>query len=207
MDESHGQPAQIPNTAPQCQYQPSQRSSNSNSLSFQPQDAHHYDPVHNTDTWHTNNQGLNPYPPLFPPHSASQLPDPIYRGWQGYGEPHRGPQGLDAPVYPQPSGYGGMPHSPWGEPRSYEPHPTSFAYTPGVYGENEATSGPNAAARSSVTASIHSQGSPIRRYPNLGHLPDDLGPRGPRSREETLRNYNERVRQSREAAGEHISLL
>lgn len=202
MDEGHGQPAQIPNTAPQCQYQPPHQSPNSNSFAFQPHDAHHYDPVHNTESWHANGRGLlnrhaHPYPPL----SASQLPPPTYGSWQGYSEAHRGSQGPDVPAYPQQSGFMGMPHSPWGEPRGYEPHPTSFGYTPGMYGENGAPNGPNNVVRNSLMASTHSQGSPMRRYPTMGHLPDDYVRRAPRTREEALRNYA-RLREEREAAGE-----
>jgi hypothetical protein len=199
MDEGHGHPAQISNTAPQCQYQ---QPPNSNGYASQSRDAHHYDPVHNTESWHGNGNGPHsrPGPPYAGTVGGSQWATPTYGSWQGFGEAHRGSQGPDVPPYHQP-GYMAMPHSPWGQPRGYEPHSTSFGYVPGMYGENSGSNGPNTVTRSSLAASTHSQGPPSRRYPTIGHLPDDYARRATRTREDTLRTMSARLREQREAAG------
>ena len=202
MDDGHGQPAQITNAA-QCQYQPHQ-APNSTTFTSHSRDAHHYDPVHNTESWHGSGNGSQSR--LSPPYAGtintSQWTAPPSYGWQGFGEAHRGSQGPDA-VYQQPSGLMGTSHSPWAEPRAYEPHPTSFGYIPGMYSENGGSSGSNDAARSSLTASIHSHGSPMRRYPTMGSLPDDYVRRTARTRNDAMRALNAQMRaEAIEAAGE-----
>ena len=212
MDNGHGQPAPNPNAVPQCQYQQPHQSPNSNSFPPQSRDAHHYDPVHNTESWHNaNGTGAQSRPPLpyagtHSTHSMSQWATPAYSSWQGFGEAHRGSQGLDVPAYPQQPGFMNMPHPPWGEMRGYEPQPTSFGYIPGMYGGNGASSESGTAGRSSLTASTHTHGSPMRRYPNVGQFQDEYVRRAARTREDAVRALNSRLREEREAASKQTSV-
>ena len=197
MDEGHGQPAPIPNPA-QCQYQPHQSPSN---FVAQSRDAPHYDPVHNTESWHGNGNGpqSRPAPPYAGP--PSQWTTPAAYGWQGFGDANRGPQGPDT-VYQQPPGFMVTPHPPWAEPRGFEPHSTSFGYIPGMYSD-AGSGGPNNGLRGSLTASMHAQGSAMRRYPTMGSLPEDYARRTARTRNDAVRALNAQMRaEAVEAAGE-----
>lgn len=205
MDEEHGQTATIPNSAPQCQHSRPHQSPNSNTFPPQSRDAHHYDPVHNTESWHgANGAGAQSRPPL--PYagtqSISQWAAPAYSSWGNFGDAHRGAQGPDVQGYPQQSGFMGMPHPPWGEMRGFEPHQLPFGYIPGMYGGNGASGEPNVAGRNSVPASSHPQGSPMRRYPNNGQFREDYARRALNNREEAVRAFNSRLREEREATGE-----
>ena len=207
MDEGPGQPAPDPNSVPQCQYQQSQQSVNTPTFPFQPRDAHHYDPVHNTDSWHNaSGTGAQSRPPLpyAGTHSISQWATPPYSGWQGFGEPLRGSQASDGQAYPQQPGLMGLPHPSWSM-RGYESQATSFGYIPGMYGGNGALSEPNATARSSLTTSTHAHHSPMRRYPNMGQFQDEYVRRAARSREEAMRAVALRMRGGRDAEGEQPS--
>jgi hypothetical protein len=205
MDEGHGEPVQNSNPVPQCQYRSPHASPNSNSFASQSRDAHHYDPVHNTESWHQANgpgsQSRQP-PSYVGTHSISQWGAPSWGmpSWPGLGEAHRGPQGPDSPVYPQQPGFTGMSHpSSWGEMRGYEPQTTSFGYIQGFYGGNGDSAEANPAGRSPQTTSTLSQAS--RRYTNIGQIQQAYVERATRSREEAMRNLNARLRAEREAAG------
>lgn len=209
MDGGHGEPAQNSNSVPQCQYRSPHSSPNSNTFASQSRDAHHYDPVHNTESWHqpngTGSQSRQP-PQYGGTHNLSQWGTSPWGmpSWTGLGEAHRGSQGADLPVYPQQPGFMGMPHpSSWGEMRGYEPPVTSFGYIPGVYGGNGDSAEPNAAGRSSQTTSTPSQASPMRRYTNIGQIQQAYVERAARTREEAVRNLNARLRAERQAAGKH----
>jgi hypothetical protein len=201
MDEGHGQPAQNLNAGTQCHYQPSHQSPNPSSFNSQSRDAHHYDPVHNTESWHPNRNHApsRPSPPHAGTHSHSLWSTPTYdSSWQGFGESRR--QGHDVPAFPGQPGFMNMPHAPWGEARRYEP--PSFGYIPGMYAENGITAASNAASRGSMPPSTHSHDSPMRRYPTMGDLPEDYARRVTRAREDNLRNLNSnRMRDGRAAAG------
>lgn len=95
-----------------------------------------------------------------------------------------------------------MPHPPWGDIRDYEAQATPFGYIPGMYGGNGASSEPSAIGRSSLTASTHMHGSPMRRYPNMGQFQDEYVRRVARVREEAARGVTSRMREEREAEGE-----
>ncbi|KAG0651001.1 putative RING finger [Hyphodiscus hymeniophilus] len=192
MDEGHGQPAHIPNTS-QCQYPP-HHSPSSSAFTSQSRDAHHYDPVHNTESWHgnANNPPSRPGPPYAGTISTPQWTMPAAYSWQGFGEAHSGSQGPDI-AYQQPPGFAGTIHSPWGEPRGFEPHSASFGYIPGMYSDGP-SNGPNAAARSSLTASLQSQVYPMRRHPTTGPLPDDYIRQAARTRNDAVRALDAQLR-------------
>ena len=128
MDD--GQQVQNPNAAvpPQCQYHQHHRP-NLTSFPPLPRDAHHYDPVHNTESWHQANAAGAQTRSQYAAAMNAWSPGPFVpmNGWQAFGEAPAAARGPDGPAFGQQAGFMGMPNSPWTEMRGFEPPP--FGYT------------------------------------------------------------------------------
>jgi hypothetical protein len=129
MDE--GPQNQHPSTGPRCQYQQAQQPSTSNTFNPSSREAHHYDPVHNTDSWfHANGNAGQARSQYSTPQNIPQWnPGPYVpiSGWRGFGEAHTRDRISEPPDYMPPAGFMGMSNSPWAEIQGYEPLP--FGYT------------------------------------------------------------------------------
>jgi hypothetical protein len=147
-----GQQLQQPNIPGCNQYNQPQQSQPSPNFSSRPQNAHHYDPVHNTDTWFSQSrpqfgapQNLHQYPGTHAPLAS----------WQAYGQARSGMYG-DGHNYAEsqtqrPHGFPGIANgNSWGEFRGYE----SFGYP----------------------AQMHAQAHPQdERIPSMGGLSSSRG--------------------------------
>lgn len=129
---SDGHQPQHPN-ASQCTDYQRHQSSSSNNFPPHPQNAHHYDPVYNTDSWFQQSR-----PQFTAPQNISQWgpgPHVPISSWQGFGDTYGGMRD-DNSVYRPTTGFAGMPNtSPWSEQlRGHEPLP--FGYNQYLHSHN-----------------------------------------------------------------------
>ena len=116
MDWTNDDPQHPPNTAPGCQYQ---QPSNTRNSASQAHDRH-YDPVHDTSTWHPYsgvNSQTRPSFPQSPQSNFSQWSTGSYTSsWSRFGELQAATQGQgqDPSSHRPQSGSIGIPHSSWG---------------------------------------------------------------------------------------------
>lgn len=130
---------QLPNPSPQCQPQQPHQHSGTGSFTSAAREAHHYDPVHNTDVWF---HGSPTDPHVRPPYAAPQnIPSWASRHYtplqsrQAFGDTTADALGIERQGNrPQPS-YMGMAGSHWAPGRDFDmglPH----GYFHGPYGTN-----------------------------------------------------------------------
>lgn len=171
----HDQP---PPSAPRCQYSQHPPSSGS-SFSSASRDAHHYDPIHNTESWYPANsydaasQSRSRTLPSFgqwnPPHYAPSNAWQPYADEQGHARPR-----ADAPS--QQSAFMSMPNSSW-VPDMSSFDSISFAH-PLMYMRGEGT--PAATLVSERTAPPAATPTPAQpTYPRMNSRPDPPSPSNP----------------------------
>lgn len=156
MDD--GRPSQQQNTPQRScpSYLQPQHSPQVNTFSPQARDAHHYDPIHNTDVWYqTSNAQSRPnyvasQHPNMP--SWSQVPHVPAQNWAGFGESYGGIRGPEEPGYRGPAG---LPAAHWDGMANYEPFNFTYATYANASDEAstsaEASSGRISAPSSSVS--------------------------------------------------------
>jgi hypothetical protein len=173
MDDQQSPPA---NAAHNCQYQHQQQQQrqhlqNPGSFTQHSRDAHHYDPVHNTESWYgPNGPGAQSRPVYAGMQNIShwgQNPYGPIPNWQGLGEAHAGTRGPDIRGYRQHPSFMGM-GSPWGEPRSYESLP--FGYFP-IH--SNGLPEPSNPVRSSFTAPMPTSANPMPPQNSSALQPDN----------------------------------
>ena len=133
-DGEHTHPS---SSAPRCQYQQSQPPSVQGSFSSPSRDAHHYDPIHNTDSWYqldnSAGQGRSRAPPALSQWGGSYVHT---NTWQGFGDGQARLGGELTDHLPQ-TAFMGIPNIPWNEMQGYDAGP--FGYSPFMNVQNRAT--------------------------------------------------------------------
>jgi hypothetical protein len=156
MDWTNDDPQQPPNTAPGCQYQPPQPSSNIYNSGSQSRDDRHYDPVHDTSGWHpysgVNSQSRPSFPPQPPQSNFSQWATGAYTpSWPRFGEIQPGAQGQghDPSSHRPQAGSMGIPHASW----EFQGHSLPYGYGSAYAGSTTRPNG-RLAADQSIGVSI-----------------------------------------------------
>lgn len=145
-------------SAPRCQYQHAQPPPGEGSFSSPARDAHHYDPIHNTDSWSQIDGSAGPGRARALPSFQWNPGQFVHPGsWQSLGHGHARLR-ADVPDSVQPAGFVGVPNPSWNEmPAPYDPVPFThgpFMSPPSRRAASVSSSTARTAAPASIPSSI-----------------------------------------------------
>jgi hypothetical protein len=195
-------------SAPRCQYHHPQPPSGESSFSSPARDAHHYDPIHNTDSWYQIDGSAGPGRARALPGFGQWLPGQFSQSssWNPLAEAHARLRG-DMPDAAHSAGFVGASSQGWNEMPRYD----SLSFSPFTNGNRWPASGGRTAAPPSVSSSMppvasSNASAPPTSYPRRETRSDQPSPPSTSYPESQLSFMAMRMRDAHLRASERRSL-